>query len=247
MPSYLNLFGLLLLGSLAGLLGGVVLVWKSSVAKNFTVHLISFAAGVILATAFLDILPEAIEKGGESTFLLSLIGLVAFFLIEDFVLHFHHHEGHEHSLKSVVPLLVFSDSMHNFVDGIVITASFIADPSLGFLVALATFFHEIPQEVGDFAVLLTSGLSKGKVVAINLLSALSTFLGAGLTLFLSGRSESLIGPLLGLSAGMFLYISSADILPQIVEASKKVSKIQTAGLFLAGILLVFLLTNFIPH
>ncbi len=247
MPSLVNLFGLLLLGSLAGLLGGVVLVWKSSVAKNFTVHLISFAAGVILATAFLDILPEAIEKGGESTFLLALIGLVTFFLIEDFVLHFHHHEGHEHSLKSVVPLLVFSDTMHNFVDGIVITASFIADPALGFLVALATFFHEIPQEVGDFAVLLTSGLSKGKVVAINLLSAFSTFLGAGLTLFLSGKSESLIGPLLGLSAGMFLYISSADILPQIVEASKKVSKIQTAGLFLAGILLVFLLTNFIPH
>lgn len=247
MSVYFNLFVLLFLGSLAGLIGGILLVWKTNVAKNFTVHLISFAAGVIIATAFLDILPEAVEAGGDATFLLALIGLVFFFLIEDFILHFHHHEGHEHSLKSVVPLLVFSDTIHNFIDGIVITASFLADPRLGFLVALATFFHEIPQEVGDFAVLISSGLSKAKVVAINLLSALATFLGAGLTIFLSGQSSSWIGPLLGLSAGMFLYISSADILPQIVEASKKVSKWQTAGLFLAGILLVFVLTNVIPE
>lgn len=242
----LTLFLYLSLGSIAGLVGGLLLIWKEKVARAHSVHLISFAAGVILATALLDLLPEAFKTHGEAAFLLTLIGLVAFFLIEDLLLHFHHHEGHEHSLETVVPLIVGGDSIHNFIDGVVISASFLADPKLGLVVALATFFHEIPQEIGDFAVLISAGLSKLKAVFYNLISALATFLGAGLTLILAGSSTEIVGPLLGLATGMFLYISSADILPELVRGEKKDARWHIAGFFLAGILLTFLLTKFVP-
>ena len=246
MGSMFTLFLYLSLGSIAGLLGGLLLIWKEKTAKNLSLHLISFAAGVILATAFLDLLPEAIEAGGEGTFVLILIGLVAFFLVEDFWLHFHHHEEHRHSLASVVPLLVTSDSIHNFIDGVAITASFLADPQLGLIVALATFFHEIPQEIGDFGVMIISGVKKSKVILYNLFSALSTFIGAIVTIVLAGRSENLVGPLLGLATGMFLYISSADILPQLVHGERRDIRWHTAGFFLAGITLVYLLTRIVP-
>lgn len=234
------------MGSVAGLSGGFLLIWKERFAKASSIHLISFAAGVMLAVTFLDILPEALGQGGEGVFLLALIGLVAFFLLEDIILHFHHHEAHEHALSSVVPLLVISDSIHNAIDGMVITASFLADVRLGLIVALATFFHEIPQEIGDFAVLLSAGVSRLKVIFYNLVSALATFLGAGATLILAENFQGLIGPFLGLAAGMFLYISLADILPEIVKGTKSKIKWHTAGFFLGGVLLMFLLTKFIP-
>lgn len=241
-----TLFLYLFLGSVAGLLGGLLLLWREKTAKNLSLHLISFAAGVILATAFLDLLPEAIEAGGEGTFILVLIGLVSFFLVEDFWLHFHHHEEHRHSLASVVPLLVTSDSIHNFIDGIAITASFLADPRLGLVVALATFFHEIPQEIGDFGVLISAGVKKSKVILYNLFSALATFAGAIVTIILADRSQNLVGPFLGLATGMFLYISSADILPQLVHGERRDIRWHTAGFFLAGITLVYFLTRIVP-
>ena len=241
-PLFLYLF----LGSVAGLAGGLFLLWKEGLAKKYSLYLISFAAGVILATAFLDLLPEATALAGESVYLLTLLGLVAFFLTEDFLLHFHHHEEHGHSLRTAVPLIVASDSIHNFIDGVVITASFLADVRLGLVVALATFFHEIPQEIGDFAVLLSSGVGKLKVIIYNLFSALATFLGAILTLVLAGKSMGLIGPLLGLSTGMFLYISSADILPELVHGGKRENRWPVAGFLLTGIVLVFILTKYLP-
>lgn len=242
----LTLFWYLFLGSVAGLLGGLLLIWSKKIAKTVSIHLIPFAAGVILATAFLDLLPEALKSGGEGTFLLVLAGLVAFFLIEDFLLHFHHHEEHTHSLTSVVPLLVTSDTIHNFIDGVAITASFLADARLGLVVALATFFHEIPQEIGDFGVMIAAGVKKSRVILYNLLSALGTFVGAIATIFLAESSKSLVGPFLGLATGMFLYISSADILPQLVHDDRRDIRWHTAGFFLLGITLVYFLTKFVP-
>lgn len=246
MSSTATLFLYLFLGSIAGLFGGLLLIWSEKIAKILSLHLISFAAGVILATAFLDLLPEAIKTGGEETFILVLIGLVVFFLAEDFLLHFHHHEEHRHSLASVVPLLVTSDSIHNFIDGVAITASFLADARLGLVVALATFFHEIPQEIGDFGVMLASGVQKSKVILYNLFSALATFIGAIVTITLADQSQNLVGPLLGLATGMFLYISTADILPQLVHGERREIRWHTAGFFLLGITLVYFLTRIVP-
>lgn len=241
-----RLFLYLFLGSVAGLAGGVALLWKETIIKNFSIHLISFAAGVMLATAFLDLLPEALAHGGEEVFLITLAGLVIFFLIEDFFLHFHHHEGHAHSLNTVIPLLMTSDSIHNLIDGMVITVSFLADPKLGLVVAIATFFHEVPQEIGDFAVLISAGISKTKALLFNLFSALTTFVGALLVLLFAAKSSVLMGPLLSLATGMFLYIASADILPELVKGENQKTKWQTAGFFLLGIFLVVIMTKIIP-
>jgi zinc and cadmium transporter len=246
MNTLVIILALSLLGSVLGLLGGVVLLFKKEIKKETSLHLISFAAGVVIAAAFLDILPEAVSEGGEGVFLLSLIGLVGFFLTEDFLLHFHHHEEHEHSLKNIVPLLVLSDSIHNFIDGIVISASFLTDPKLGFLVSLATFVHEIPQEIGDFAVLLKAGVKKSTVFFLNLLSALATFVGAVGTYFFLNHTLGFIGPLMGLAGGMFLYIASVDILPELVREEKRDKPWHTAGFFLLGILVIFLLTRLLP-
>ena len=246
MAIYSSLFFLAFLGSIAGLSGGLLLLWKQDLAKKISIYLISFAAGVILSATFLDLLPEAVREGEENVYVLVLLGLIIFFLIEDLFLHFHHHEKHEHSLKGAVPLVVFSDSVHNFIDGIVITASFIADPSLGLLVALATFFHEIPQEIGDFGVLISAGLSKTKVLGANILSALATFLGVGFTLLLTEKLTGMIGPLLGLASGMFIYIASVDILPELVKVNSTKDKLKIAGAFLFGVLLMFTITRILP-
>lgn len=247
MDSLLSLAALLFLGSIAGLSGGILLLFKEDLARRYSIHLISFAAGVILAAAFLDLLPSALKMYGEPVFLLALAGLVIFFLVENLFLHFHHHESHTHSLSSIVPLIVGGDAIHNFIDGVVITGSFVADPKLGFVVALATFFHEIPQEIGDFAVLISAGVSKVKVFIYNLISAAFTFMGAGVTLILAAGSEGITGPLLGLGTGMFIYIAASDILPGLVKEERRESRWQIALFFLVGIVVVYFLTRFLPE
>lgn len=233
------------LGSILGLIGGLLVLWKEKLARRMSLYLISFAAGVILSVAFLDLLPEAIAYGGENVFILVLVGMVSFFLAEDFLLHFHHHESHSHLVKPVAPLLILGDSIHNFIDGVVIAAAFMADPKLGFIVAIATFFHEIPQEIGDFVVLLQAGMSKQKVLLANLFSALMTFAGALLTYFSFNHSQFLLGSLLAISTGMFLYISSADILPELVKEGDH-NRWRVASLFLSGIALIFFLGKLLP-
>jgi zinc and cadmium transporter len=242
----LLIIGLSFLGSIAGLIGGLLLIWKSELAKKFSLPLISFAAGVMLAATFLEILPEAVSKGGDFAFLLSLIGLVIFFLVEDFFLHFHHHEQHEHSLKSVVPLLVVSDTIHNFIDGIVIAAAVLTDIKLGFVVAFATFLHEIPQEIGDFAVMISAGISKTKTLLAHLLSACATFAGALLTYYFFNHSQGLIGPMIAVASGMFLYIASADILPELTRSKHAKGRWVVALPFLLGIVLIYFLTKYLP-
>ena len=200
----------------------------------------------MISAAFLDLLPEAVEKGGEGVFLLCLVGMVGFFLLEDFILHFHHHEEHQHTMKPIAAFLIIGDFIHNFIDGVVIAASLMINLKLGLLVAIATFAHEVPQEIGDFAILLSVGLSKTKVLLANVFSALATFVGALMTYYFLGSVTGLIGPALGIATGMFIYIASADILPELVRANKRDKKWHTAGFFLLGITLIFLLTKYLP-
>ncbi len=245
MDTLFAILGLSFLGSILGLVGGLLVLWREKLARKMSLYLISFAAGVILSVAFLDLLPEAIAYGGENVFALILMGLIFFFLAENFLLHFHHHESHSHPVKPVAPFLILGDSIHNFIDGVAIAAAFMADPKLGFIVAIATFFHEIPQEIGDFIVLLQAGMSRQKVLLANLFSAVMTFAGALLTYFSFNYSQLFLGPLLAISTGMFLYISLADILPGLVKEGNH-NRWQIASLFLSGITLIYFLTKLIP-
>lgn len=240
-----------LLGGLGSLLGGVFLLDRLAAMKNLVVHLVSFAAGALLAAAFADILPEAIEHGpGDPSNILfaTLIGFTLFFLLEGAFLWFHHHEGyrdlednpcdHPERHAETPVLLTIGDSVHNFIDGIAIGAAFLVDVPTGIVTSIAVAAHEIPHEMGDFAVMLHAGWPKRKVLLSNILSALLAVIGTALTLVFHDAIEPYVGYLLGLTAGFFLYIGASDLVPEIYRTSRRDKLTHVALLFTLGIALI---------
>lgn len=216
-----SLFGLSLLGSVAGLAGGAVFFISKKFSGMLASVAIPLAAGVLLALTFLELLPESIELLGENTYLLLLVVFVGFFLVERFLFFLHHHEGHMH--ESAVPLVLFGDTIHNFLDGAAIAAAFLVSPGLGLVVALATFLHETPHEIADFGILLSAGYSRAKAFWTNFFSALATIPGAFLTYYFSAVIENLEAYLLTVAAGLFLYIAATDFLPEVGHEHGKFS------------------------
>ncbi len=217
----------------ATLVGGVLSVviaaaLTRSVLSLVVRHLVSLSTGVLLGTALLDILPEAFESNAspQSLFLTLLIGLLFFFLLEKAELyrHGHHHEGddhHHHHGFDVAQAgqggwsVLLGDSIHNFCDGLIIAAAFLADTRLGVVTSLAIVAHEIPQEVGDYIVLLNAGLSRGRALAYNAISGLAAVLGGVLGYFLVGPWTELFPYLLVVAASSFIYVAVADLIPQL--------------------------------
>lgn len=235
-----------LLGSVISLVGGILLLSKEKFAIKISHYLASFAAGALLGTAFFDLLPEAAHEGeeiGVDIFTWVLLGILIFFLLERFIHWFHHHHEHpknSEKKKTVVPLVVLGDSVHNFIDGVVIAASFLISIPLGVTTALAVAAHEIPQEIGDFGILLHRGLSRKRVLVINLLSSLTALVGAGLTFLLGSSLEGLLPIFLALTAGFFIYIAASDLIPEIHnEDVRKVALIETI-LLLVGVLVIYI-------
>lgn len=225
--AYILLFNLL--GSLISLAGGIILLRKRNLALKISHYLTSFAAGALLATALFDLLPEAIEEGEgvgiamSSIFLYVLSGIIFFFLLERSLHWFHHHGTQEHEIKGkpVVPLLIIGDTIHNFIDGIAIAATFAISIPLGIVTTFAVGAHEIPQEVGDFGVMLNHGVKRWKVLTINILSALASFVGAILAYYFGSQIDGLAAFFLAISAGFFLYIALSDLIPEIHHQNKK--------------------------
>ena len=192
-------------------------------------HLVSLSAGVLLGTALLNVLPEAFEAPGaspQSLFATLLAGLVFFFLLEKAELyrHQHHHEGDEHHHHHGFDRqqagrggwsVLMGDSIHNFCDGVIIAAAFLADVHLGVVTALAIIAHEIPQEVGDYIVLLNAGLSRRRALAYNAVSGLAAVVGGVLGYFVVGAWESLFPYLLVVASSSFIYVAVADLIPQL--------------------------------
>ncbi len=210
--------------SLLSLVGVLFFVVNASLIKRVMFYLISFSTGAILGDVFIHMLPEMAEEGEgfAAHMLIVLAGLVFSFAIEK-IIHWRHchileeddHHAHHHAHHPVGIISLVGEAIHNFIDGIVIAASFIASPAIGFSTTLAVVFHEIPQEIGDFAVLLHSGYSRGKALFFNLLSAFTAVLGAVLTLFLSSMTQSLAEYMLPFAAGNLLYIAAADLIPEL--------------------------------
>jgi len=191
-------------------------------------HLVSLSAGVLLATALLDVLPEAFQSGAspQSLFATLLLGLMFFFLLEKAELyrHSHHHEGDEHHHQHGFDQqqagrggwsVILGDSIHNFCDGIIIAAAFLADTRLGVVTSLAIIAHEIPQEVGDYIVLLNAGFARGRALFFNALSGLAAVLGGVIGYFVVGPWESLFPYLLVVASSSFVYVAVADLIPQL--------------------------------
>lgn len=225
-----------LIGSVVSLVGGILLLFREKFAIRISHYLASFAAGALLGTAFFDLLPEASEhSGGINIFFWIFIGFIIFFLLERFITWFHHHQETGKRSDSVVPLVILGDGIHNFIDGVAIASSFMVDPGLGVATAFAVGTHEIPQEIGDFGLLLHRGVSRFKVLWWNLVSALTSLAGAVLTYFMAGSIEGLLPVFLSLTAGFFIYIAASDLIPEIHNQEKRqVAFIETLLLLLGS-------------
>lgn len=211
--------------SLAG--GALSVIAATLIGVSLGVHrvnvLISYAIGALLGAAFLEVLPHALEHGDPHRMAaVVLFGILVFFVLEKLVLwrHCHHdhceaHEphGHAHDHGRSGLLILVGDTFHNFVDGILIAAAFLENTETGIVLALAIIAHEIPQEVGDFVILLHSGYSRMKALAYNLLSSFATLVGAMLAYFALSEMNTWIPSLLGLAAASMIYVAVADLIP----------------------------------
>jgi zinc and cadmium transporter len=211
-----------LIGGLFSLAGGLLLVWKANWANKVTTSLLAFSAGAFLGVSFLDILPEAIEMSEDvhKVFIAVLVGFVIFFLLERGLMKFFHGQGahpHEHAehTESLSTLVVLGDSIHNFLDGILIALAYIANPVLGLVTALGVAAHEIPQEIADFSVLLSQGWSRKKVIIVNIFQSLLTIPGVVIGYYAGSLLLPFLPYLLGGTAGIFLYIAASDLIPEI--------------------------------
>lgn len=237
-----------LIGGVFSLVGGVVLLLREAWSKRTILTLVSFAAGVMLAVAFEDLLPEAFElseqMGLSSAVVLrwTLAAIVGFFLFERSFVWFHHHHGpHKGQPDPTVAMVMLGDTLHNFLDGVVIAASFLLSFPLGLSTTLAVAAHELPQEIADFSLFLSKGLSKTMVLTLNILSSLSTLVGAVATYFFWSQLANLQPALLAFTGGMFIYIAGSDLIPELHDEYRKdIAFLQTVA-FLGGVALIIFL------
>ena len=229
-------------------IGALALFLKKEKLDKILLALVSLSAGALIGGAFLHLLPEAVmEVGSEEgnilkVFLFALLGFSFFFVLEQFI-HWHHH--HDTCCDKVSPfsyLVLISDGVHNFIDGFVIAAAFIVSIPVGIATTLAVAFHEIPQEIGDFGVLLYAGMKRGRALMFNFLSALVAVLGGLLGFFLSTQIGDSIIYLLPFAAGNFIYIASSDLIPEIKSNKENLKKsLSYFTIFIFGILLMLFL------
>lgn len=210
-----------LVGSVFALIGGVILLWRENFARRASLTLVSFAAGSLIGAAFLELIPEAAENKGIASLAPFIIGgIFLIFIFEKFLHWYHCHNQGTCDVHLFSKSVIFGDAIHNFIDGIVIALSFTVSTELGIATTVAIFFHEVPQEIGDFGVLLHAGYARAKVLWINVASALTTVLGAILGYLLSHSIEKFIPYFLAFAAGTFIYIAISDLFPEIRHKAK---------------------------
>lgn len=232
------------IASILSLLVVSVLLLHEKWIRSVAFYLVSFGAGALLATGFTDTFPEAVAFS-KNSFLLTTLFISLFFLIERGFMHFHHHE-HEEDKKMRLPIsfLMFGDALHNFIDGISIATTFLVSFPVGLITSIAVFIHEIPHELGDFGILLHSGYSKEKVLGFNILTGITAFIGALLGFYFGAKISGSLPVLLSLTTANFIYLSLADLLPEIHTKIKKDS-VKHVTLFFLGVALMLLLTQFL--
>lgn len=223
MATYIYAFISVIIVSLVSLVGVFFLTVKEEIVKKYISLFISLAVGALLGDAFIHLIPEAFKNFSDSVVasLLIISGIFVFFVIEKF-LHWHHHTE-DKDVSEIHPagkLLLFTDGFHNLIDGIIIGASFLVSVPLGIATSLAVVLHEIPQEIGDFAVLVHSGFSPKKALWLNFLSALAAVAGVFIALIFGSIAEIFILWVLPIAAGGFIYIAVADLIPELQKTKK---------------------------
>ncbi|MBI2145033.1 ZIP family metal transporter [Candidatus Woesearchaeota archaeon] len=247
-------FGLVLAGvlavSLLSFVGVFTLGIRQSLLNNILFGVVAFAAGTLISAAFFDLIPEALEAAGEAgvsdvpVTVFIIIGILVFYSIERFVSWHHHHhrelkgEGHK-EVHAFTYLSLIGDAVHNFLDGTIIAASFLTNVPLGIATTIAIALHEIPQEISDFGLLIYGGLTKGKALLFNFVSALFAVIGGILGFVFLNQLGHLTIFLLAFAAGGFIYIASADLIPELHKEAGVMRSITQFILMIAGIVLIY--------
>lgn len=259
----------------ASLLGGILsLLFAAILALNARISwlsmLVSYAIGALLGAAFLNTLPEALELSDnpKQITLIVLLGILVFFILEKLVLwrHCHledceahdlshapvtsvssaaGHHGHDHGRSGM--MVIVGDTFHNFVDGILIAAAFMVDVQLGIVTSIAIIAHEIPQEAGDFIILLNSGYTRRMAFLMNLLSSFATLVGGVLAYFMLHSMNFLVQPLLAIASASMIYVAMSDLIPGLHKRPEIHATIQQVTLILLGIASIWIMGGFFPH
>ncbi|MFC1697965.1 ZIP family metal transporter [Nanoarchaeota archaeon] len=239
--------------SLLSIIVVIPLYLKKKVSQKLLLFLLSISVGVLLSTVFMDFLPKAFENGSSmNVALFILLGFLIMFILEKFI-HYHHQkkcekgECHGHAYH-LAPINLIGDGIHNFIDGLVIAGAFAVNVTLGVAATISIIFHEIPQEMADFGILLYSGWSKRKALIFNFISALTAFVGVFLGIFLIGKiNNGFTSFIIPFAAGNFLYIAASNLLPQLHRHCKLKDSLVHLLAILIGIGIVVLITLFVPH
>ncbi|MGY6274253.1 ZIP family metal transporter [Methylomonas sp. MgM2] len=250
-------------GILSVIAAGVFLLLPEHRRQHILPHGISFAIGALLTGAFCGLIPHAFEEvAADDISALSatiLAGILSFFILEKLLVwrhchshaceahgedshddhRVHHHDDHGRRVAGM--FIILGDSIHNFVDGVLIGAAFLTDPQLGIITSLAVAAHEIPQEVGDFAILLHSGYTRGKAFLYNVLASLTTVIGGVLAYISLGDLHHVLPYFLTLAASSFIYIAVADLIPSLHQKTDIKTSLQQIGFILSGVVLILVM------
>jgi len=227
--------------SLISLVGIFTFGIKAKVFDRLLVVFIGFAAGGLIGGAFLHLLPEAVGQSGNGyVFFYTLIGFTVFFLMERYFYWRHCHDG-VCDVHAFTYLNLIGDGIHNFTDGLIIAASFVTNFRLGIVTTLAVIFHEIPQEMGDFGILVYGGLKKSRALFFNFICALSAILGALTEYFLSTVTRNISLFLISFTAGGFIYIAASDLIPEIRKEAGIKKSLLAFIVFLLGIAIMIII------
>jgi zinc and cadmium transporter len=225
--------------SLISFVGVVTLALNDKILNKILLILIGLSAGALMGGAFLHLLPEAVEKStGLNVYLFVLVGFILFFLIEK-VLHWRHCHKGECDVHTFHYMNLVGDSIHNFIDGLIMAASFVVSIPLGITTTIAIATHEIPQEIGDFGVLLYGGFSKKRAIMLNFVVALTAVLGGIVGYFVSNLIENIVVFILPFAAGGFIYIAATDLVPEIRKELDMKKYMATLFVFICGILIMW--------
>jgi zinc and cadmium transporter len=233
--------------ALIAFIGIFTLSLNDKVLNKILLILVSLSAGALMGGAFLHLLPESIEESGNiNPFIFVLVGFILFFIIEK-VLHWRHCHKGKCDIHTFHYMNLIGDSIHNFIDGLIIAASFIISIPLGLTTTVAIAAHEIPQEIGDFGVLIYGGFEKKKALLLNFIVALTIVFGGVIGYFVSQNIEQAVVFLIPFAAGGFIYIAATDLIPEIKKEINIEKSMATMLVFICGILIMWLIKISFHH
>ena len=233
--------------ALIAFIGIFTLLLKEKLLNKILLILVSLSAGALMGGAFLHLIPEAVEKSqGLDIFLFVLVGFILFFVIEK-VLHWRHCHKGKCDVHTFHYMNLVGDAIHNFIDGLILAASFVTSVELGLTTTIAIAAHEIPQEIGDFGVLIYGGFKKKKAIILNFIVALTIVIGGLIGYFISKSVESAATFLLPFAAGGFIYIAATDLIPEIKKELDFKKYMATLIVFIIGILIMWFIKLYFSH